>query len=304
MASAAIQKTCPNSDDLCYSVAVPESSAKSGSGNIYFQIQAPTSYTWVALGTGSRMSGSYMFIMYTDGAGNVTISPRLGTNHVAPVEDTSSSKKQLTLLAGSGVDGNIMRANVMCSNCESWNGGSMSLTSTSTNWIAAWKSGSAIDSTNKNQGISQHDGETGFRINPQTATVSADSNPFVSSSSGGSSSGGSSSGNSTGDSSNGGTETNTGGISFGDDDRKSTDRLVSAHGVIMAITFVILYPVGSILMPLLGKWMLHAAWQFVSFIMMWIGFGIGVVAAQKTFYVSTRPRGLLSSAQTRERQSL
>lgn len=288
LGSADIQQKC-STTDVCFSVAVSEAAASSGSGNLYFQIQGPTSYSWLAMGTGSRMSGSNMFIVYTDGSGNVTVSPRLGTNHVMPTEDTSSTAAQLTLLAGSGIDGDTMRANVLCTNCNSWDGGSLSLGSTSASFISAWKSGSALDTTDKGASISQHDNTDGWTVNLQSATVSTDSNPFVSASSSGgdsSSSGGSSSdsGSSSGSSgSNTGSGTSSSGISgSAGPSRESTNMLITAHGAIMAITFIAMYPLGSILMPLLGKWVIHAAWQMVSFILMWIGFGLGVVSAQRT----------------------
>lgn len=314
---ADVQKYCPSSN-ICYRVAVPEAAAASGSGNLYFQIEAPTSYTWVALGTGSQMRGSYMFIMYTDGAGNVTVSPRLGTNHQMPVEDTSSTAADITLLAGSGVDGSTMRANILCTSCNSWNGGSMSLGDTSSSWIAAWKSGSSIGSTSRDASIQQHDSTDSWNINLQQATVSSDSNPFVTtsgdsnsgssgsgsgsgsdSSSGSSGSSGSGDGNS-GSSSNSGSNSgssSSGGVSQSTSNNQ-TPRLIAAHGIIMAITFVIMYPIGSILMPLLGKWAIHAAWHIVSFIMMWVGFALGVVVSQRTFINFTASHTILGTVVT------
>ncbi len=61
-ASAAAAQTCP-ADGICYSVGVPSASAQSNSGNIYFQIQAKTSYQWVALGQGTGMIGANIFVM-------------------------------------------------------------------------------------------------------------------------------------------------------------------------------------------------------------------------------------------------
>lgn len=274
---------------MCFSVAVPEAAASSGSGNLYFQIEAPTSYSWVALGTGQQMSGSNMFIMYTDGSGNVTVSPRLGTNHVMPTEDTSSTAADLTLLEGSGVDGSTMRANVLCTNCDSWDGGSMSLSDTGSSWIAAWKSGSSLDSMSGNAVIQQHDSTDSWSLDLTEATVTSDTNPFVTAAGNGSSGSSgddsnSGSGSSGDDSSNSGSGSSSG-ISQ-NTSNNSTPRLIAAHGIVMAITFVIMYPLGSILMPLLGKWAIHAAFQIVSFILMWVGFGLGVVVAQKTSYVS------------------
>jgi hypothetical protein len=233
------------------------------------------------------MVGSNMFVMYQDGNGNVTISPRAGTNHVAPSEDTSSTAAKLTLLAGSGVSGTTMTANVKCSNCQSWaDGGSMSLSSTSASWIGAWKSGSSLASTDKDATISQHDDTTGWEFDLTQATVATDTNPFVATSSDDSNSTSTTEGTgspTTAPSSGSGTSSS--GVVV-NTSAQQTQRLVSAHGLIMSIVFVIMFPLGSILMPLMGKWMLHAAWQFATWIVMWVGFGIGIVASQKTFIVS------------------
>ncbi|KAI1386854.1 CBD9-like protein [Hypoxylon trugodes] len=257
LASAEPVQYCPISD-ICYQVAVPDASSSSNSGNIYLQLRAPTSYSWVAFGTGSAMADSNIFMMYTDGKGNVTISPRAGVGHIMPQYNAIT---QLTLLEGSGVtnDGKTMIANVRCGNCGSWSGGSMSLAASSADWIAAWKTGAAVDSTDKNAGIHYHDEHEQWAFDLTQGTVSDDSNPFV--------------GVRQFDNNNRGV---AGSGSFAD-----PRTLIRGHGVIMAVTFGILYPLGSALMPLLGKWIIHASWQFLAFLLMWAGFGLGLVSSQR-----------------------
>ncbi|KAL2023248.1 hypothetical protein VTK56DRAFT_3371 [Thermocarpiscus australiensis] len=267
---------CPsNAGGVCYSIAVPTSSADAGSGNIYFQIEAPTSFQWVALGTGSVMAGSNIFLMYQDGNGNLTLSPRLGPMYSMPELDTSSTAARLTLLAGSGVsvDGATMTANVACSNCQAWNGGAMSLTSTSAAWIAAWRKGPSLATTDRAASIDQHDDHAQFSVDLTRATISSDSNPFTSNRNTGGGSGGGGSGSGSGSGSSPG-----GGIIQRPDPSKSG--ILAAHGIIMAIVMAVLYPLGSVLMPLVGKWWLHGAWQAIAFCLMWAGFGLGVQTAQ------------------------
>nr|XP_036585690.1 uncharacterized protein CTRU02_04551 [Colletotrichum truncatum]KAF6795741.1 integral membrane protein [Colletotrichum truncatum] len=280
-ASANPIEACPN--DICFSVAVPQASASSGSGNLYFQMSAPTSYQWVALGTGTSMSDSNMFIMYTDGAGNVTISPRTARGHSMPT--VSQNGADLTLLAGSGVVNGKLVANVLCTNCASWSGGSMSLNSANTNWIAAWKSGSAINSASNSQSIQQHDSHTSFSLDLSRATVQSDSNPFT-----GTNNGGSGSGN--GNSGGGGSTSGGSGIVF---NGRGKSAILLAHGVIMSIVFIALYPLGAILMPLVGKWMAHAAWQSVAFALMWAGFGTGYAYARDNGYLFEQTHTLLGT---------
>ncbi|KAK4231201.1 hypothetical protein QBC38DRAFT_506922 [Podospora fimiseda] len=262
------------SNGICFSVGIPVSSAQSNSGNIYFQIKAPSGFSWVALGTGDQMSGSNIFLVYTDGQGNVTISPRRGTGHSEPQWDQSSTAAKLTLLAGSGVgsDGSLT-ANVACSNCQSWSGGDMSLQGTSVPWIAAWRTGSALATTNKGARISQHGGTTQFNLDLTQATINSDTNPFLASR------------DSSGDSgSNSGPGTGSGsGIGGGiivNEGVSSSATILAAHGIIGALVMAVLYPLGSLLMPLLGRWWVHAAWQMVSFCLMWVAFGLGVQSAK------------------------
>lgn len=277
-------------NDVCYQVGVPEVSASSGSGNLYLQLRAPTTYTWVALGTGTQMSGANIFLMYADGTRNVTVSARKGTGHVQPQHQTET---KLELLAGSGIvdNGNTMLANLRCANCESWSGGSMRLSDTSAPFLAAWQKGKALNTKNLEATITQHDDESRFTFDLAKATVADDANPFVQASNGGTGGGGT---------------TTPPPISGGpgSDDAGSAlpawlreiPTIRTAHGTLMSIVMVVLYPLGSVLMPLSGNWVLHAVWQLVSFLAMWAAFGLGVILAQRTGYVSLSPFGSTSFA--------
>jgi hypothetical protein len=240
-----------STNNVCFRWGVPESAASSGSGDVYFQIKAPTSYSWVALGTGSRMDGSKMFIVYADGNGNVTLSPRNGKGHNDP---QYSSDNGLELIEGSKASSSEMVANIRCSDCSS-----LDLQGTNS-WIAAWKQGSSLDSASPSESIAEHDGTDSFKVDFASATFSSIGNPFSSDSSTNSSSGSS-----------------DGVVSQG---RDGGENLLHAHGIIMAVVFVLAYPLGAVAMPLIGNWLIHAGWQAVAFIGTWIGFGVGYVLAQ------------------------
>ncbi|KAI5926342.1 hypothetical protein F4810DRAFT_591419 [Camillea tinctor] len=257
---------CP-ADEICYQVGVPTSSAASGSGNIYLQLRAPTSYTWVALGTGSSMTGANMFVLYTSGSGsNVTISPRLGSGHVPPAYDSAAD---VELLDGSGVEAGVMTANVRCGSCASWAGGSMSLSGSSTDWIAAWRAGGALASDDVQASIERHDAHDSFTFDLAQAQVDSDANPYTgAASSEGDTAAGSGSG--------------AGAAAGAPWYLREIPALEAAHGIIMAVVMVVMFPLGSLLMPVFGKWWLHGAWQAVAWLAMWAGFAIGIVLAQRT----------------------
>jgi hypothetical protein len=196
------------------------------------------------------MSGSTMLVIYQDGSGNVTLSTRKGHGHDMPIYQAMSGIK---LVEGSGVSNNTMVANIY------WKDASIQGTA---DWISAWKKGSPLDTSDASSDFAEHDGTDSFSVDLSKAIVTGTSNPFLNSSnttpSDNSVSGG------------GGGEDHTG----------------SAHGVIMAVVFLVGFPIGSALMPLLGKWLIHASWQIIAFIGMWIGFGIGKVAADRDGDVS------------------
>ncbi|KAI1650343.1 CBD9-like protein [Daldinia loculata] len=256
LASSEPIQYCPIAD-VCYQVAVPEASAARDGGNIYLQLRAPISYSWVAFGTGDAMKDSSIFVMYQDGNGNVTVSARTGTGHSMP---RYNSIVQLELLDGSGLLNNeqTMVANVRCGNCGTWPGGSMSLDDNAAPWIAAWKTGDAINSADPDAQIQRHDAHDTWAFDLTAATVTDDANPFV--------------GAKQYDNNNRG----VGSGSFAD-----PRILILGHGIIMAVVMIVLYPLGSALMPVFGKWIIHAAWQLFAFLIMWAGFGLGIVALQR-----------------------
>ncbi|RGP81360.1 hypothetical protein FLONG3_504 [Fusarium longipes] len=239
---------CDASGKVCYSWAVPASPKASAASSLYLRLEAPTDYQWIALGTGSRMSGSTMFVIYQDGSGNVTLSTREGHGHDMPMYNRMANVK---LVEGSGVSNKTMVANIY------WSDVSGVDLKGSDHWISAWKKGSSLHTKDASADFDEHDGTDSFSVALNKASVDGNSNPFKNSSN--------TENNNSAVSGSGGGEDHTGSI----------------HGVIMAVVFLLGFPIGSVLMPLLGKWLIHATWQMVAFAGMWIGFGVGKVAADR-----------------------
>jgi hypothetical protein len=262
-------------------VGIPSSTTNAGSGDIYLQITGPSSYQWIAMGIGSGMVGATIFVMYADGTGNVTISPRTGVGHVMPLFNSAA---QVTLLAGSGVSNGVMTANVKYSAAS----GLLSLSSTSSGWVGSYKSGDPLNSKDQAATITQHDNTAVYTLNLAEAQLADDSNPFVStassnpsqtstgSGSGSASTGSSSSGGSSGSSNSGSAVTYVDPITL----------FEMAHGPIMAGTMVILLPMGAIIMRVFGGFWLHAAIQLFSLAAIVTGFGLGIHLAQISDLVS------------------
>lgn len=264
------------------SIGVPQSTASSGSGTLYFQVQSvAASYSWVAIGTGAGMADSNIFVLYPDGSGNVTVSTRLGTGRTAP---QPHSDTRFELLAGSGIEGGILTANVACYNCESWEGGEMDLEGRSTAWIAAWREGSPLETASAEARISQHQGRDQFRMDLSSAQLAQDANPFVTGA--GPTDGGNANGGNGGDGDAAGDGALETGNAGGASSAGSPVNMLLVHGVIMTVTFTFLYPLGAMMIPLVGKWYIHAGCQVVAFLTMWAGFATGYITARNVGSVS------------------
>ena len=264
---ATVLSTCPETD-VCFSINVPEQSAKSGSGDIYFQLSAPTTYSWVGLAQGTMMSNANMFLMYSSADGrNVSLSPRSTSGHVMP---THNDAADVSLLEGSGISNGRMVANVRCGNCDKWDTGSMSLQDSASNWVYAHLQGSPIDSDDMNAHISKHDREGTFQWDLSQATGGSDTNPFT-----------------------GAATTSSSSAAGGQNSwmRLSSqvqDRFIQAHGTLASIAFVAIFPIGAILVRLASFRQLawtHGGLQIFGYAIFIAAAGIGIFMADGFDYL-------------------
>ncbi|KAE8849939.1 hypothetical protein PTNB73_01055 [Pyrenophora teres f. teres] len=268
-ASAQLASLCPTTG-VCYRLNIPQSTASSGTGDIFFQITAPSSYEWVALGQGQGMSQANMFLVYTAANGNnVTLSPRTATGHAPP---QLNSDTKVELLDGSGVSNGIMTANVKCSNCNSWNGGTMDFTGGSGNWIYAYHSSNGpknSDDTSAQIGI--HSGQATFTWDFANAKGGSSVNPLVNVAATTPANG------------------NSGVTGVTTTDQGSRRKKLIAHGVLASLAFVILFPSGAIAIRLAsfpGILWLHAGFQVFAYVVYIIGFGLGISMACESSLIS------------------
>ncbi|KAF4594669.1 Carbohydrate-binding domain family 9-like protein [Ophiocordyceps camponoti-floridani] len=229
------------------------------SQDVMFQLQAPTTYRWVGLGIGSQMRGADMFVVYASGSDNVTLSTRRGTGHAPP---QPAERSDVVLDEGSGISDGVMTANVRCSGCDSLN------LDGSNEWIAAWQQGAAINSRSTSAPIAKHDGFNSFSVDMAQARGANNRAPFF------------------------GSDGSSSGVGVG---RRQGPRLGFAHGVLMSVLFIFGFPVGSMLMPLVGNWIVHAVWQMVTFLAMWAGFGLGYYVAQRRGILFAGPHTTLGT---------
>ncbi|KAK3702182.1 hypothetical protein LTR37_015014 [Vermiconidia calcicola] len=249
---------------VCYQLNIPAETASSGEGHIYFQISGPTSYSWIGLGQGSQMAGSNIFVIYSDGSGNVTLSARRGEGHFEPEHDTSAN---VSLLEGSGISNGRMVANVLCRNCQQWQGGRADFTSMQGAWIHASRPGRSLRTMERDANLEQHEDNGAFVWDYGSAKGGGNVNPFVS----------------RGEEPIVSTPPPDPAESDAEivaDTKVVSDALMTAHGTLAAITFLVLLPVGAMILrvPGIDIW-IHAGIQIFNYCCFIAAAGLGIYMA-------------------------
>ncbi|TVY38396.1 hypothetical protein LSUB1_G006367 [Lachnellula subtilissima] len=258
-ALAQLQSFC-SVDNVCYAVNVPEASASSGSGDLFFQISGPANMSWIGLGQGTSMTGANIFMIYANAAGtNVTLSPRNGIGEKPPITDSAAS---VTLLDGSGISNGTMTANVKCSSCNSWSAGSMSFNDAASNWIWAYKNGQPIASDSATAAVTFHSkfGKQQFDLTQAAGGNSA--NPFTATTAAATSGG-----------IHSGPPMGSGGPP------KYFNAVLIAHATLLPIAFVLLMPMGAMAIRLLsfkGLLWAHAGCMILAYSISIAGMGMGI----------------------------
>ncbi|CAD0016413.1 unnamed protein product, partial [Aureobasidium pullulans] len=225
--------------------------------DLHFNMTAPSTYSWFAFGVGSQMRNSMMFIGYPSANGTgVTLSPRLATGHQQP---QYSSDLNVEVVSSSITNG-AYQLMAICKNCTTWSLGTMDTTSTNQPFILALgPTGSAISSDSTSESIRQHSMYNSFAsdtpaLSPSSGAASSDS--------------GSGSGSS---SSSSGTAMSSGG--------SNTYNMV--HGIFMSIAFVILFPLGVLVLRLGHSVIGHGIIQALAYCFVIVGLGTGIYLSQQ-----------------------
>ncbi|KAK2612681.1 hypothetical protein QQS21_001298 [Conoideocrella luteorostrata] len=236
--------------DVRVQCAITKSTSKPDLENLFLQIDAPDTYSWVAVGMGTAMKNAEIYMIYQNGQGNVTLSTRNGRDHIMPLY---AERRNVNIVSGSGVIDGRMKANIRCDDCGSFLGAGKH-----SSWVSAWSRGVSLESSNPSAVIPKHDGKTLLQLDLEQAQVSSDADPFSWS----------------------GRPANGDGVKVLDDASGRYRSMRLAHGIIMTIVFVLLYPTGALLIPLFNKWYLHSISQLVSYALMWVAFGLGLTYAK------------------------
>lgn len=186
-----------------------------------------------------------------------------------PTHDSSAG---ISLLEGSGIVDGRMVANVRCTNCQQWDGGSMTLSDPSSEWIYAHRSGQPIDSDDLNAAISQHDSNGAFQWDLTRASGGSSGNPFTDAATNASSS-----------------TTTSGRNSWTQMSSAAQNRMIVAHGALASLAFIALFPLGAILVRVAH--LPHLAWvhgglQITGYAIFISAAGIGIFMARGGSYLA------------------
>lgn len=161
-----------------------------------------------------------------------------------------------------------MTANVRCSSCLQWSGGSLDTSSTSSTWVWAEKMGPAIASSDPEYSITRHDSRGVYAVNMAQARVATvnETNPFA----------GTNAASTAQPTDNGGTTTTT----------SSSDKALIAHTVLMCAAFVVLFPSFAISIHVIPSAkvvpLIHAPLQLFTLALVLAGLGLGVYLGVNT----------------------
>lgn len=253
--------------DFRLAVNVPST----GSGDdLYFHIASPpASYQWVALGLGSRMAGSLIFVAYTSTtSGQLTISPRISTGYQMPAYSSSAGVKVDVISSSTSGNGG-WTADFKCTGCRSWNGGKIDTTSSSANMFYGYgPAGNDLNTNDLSAAISRHPqnpsvfsvnlkeatGPGGVPSPPSGATIPTTADPADPGST----------------STPSGTSSSATGV----------PTLVIFHAIVTLLAFGVVYPLGYLFLRIFEKVWLHAGLQTLALLLTILGAGAGYATSR------------------------
>ncbi|KAJ5488461.1 hypothetical protein N7539_003351 [Penicillium diatomitis] len=245
----------PGRSDISFIIAIQKAPSGAQQDSLLLQIQAPNSVQWIGIGHGSHMAGAAMFVAYASSAVDVIVSPREATGHIPPEYDANNP---VSILLGTGIANGTITANFECKNCLDVHGGTINATDSTSNWIWAYKNGPPLASGKLSASIAYHDAFGRVLVDLSRAQSVSDFR------------------------SEDGSFTNARPL-----DDSSTPQLqilsamAIAHGCLMAVAFVVLFPIFALLVPLssfisMPVTTVHAPLQGLALATAVAGFGLGL----------------------------
>ncbi|KAF8427895.1 hypothetical protein EV426DRAFT_529278, partial [Tirmania nivea] len=243
------------------------------SQDLYLQITAPSDSGWAGVGLGTRMRGATIFVIYPNAANtNLTLSPRTGEGNIEPQHDSSIDA---TVLGGTEIKDGKWIMNFVCHNCR----GAVDVTSTDADFIYAQGGSDSISSDQPDASIYQHGTRGQFSMDLVAVTKTTSGNPFLSTNTGNTGGNNTDTDNST---------SNDSGEGDSSAPMSKPDKTLLAHGIIMAVSWLFLLPLGATFIRFLAQTFprpvplyMHAGIQLLTFILAIVGFSLGIYTSEQ-----------------------
>lgn len=290
--------TDPNSAIFVYNGTTKDSpqltfalNADANTGDLYFHLSSTSGPAWISVGIGSEMSNALMFVAYPSSASSqkkrrVTTSPRIADGHVEPSYISGYKIEQETLAylphsntvqgeydcsGGPSSSNNFsIIADVVCRNCTSWPNGKIDFTSNKQAFIfALGPAYPRICDSSASADLSQHSFIGKFTMD---MTVAASQNrgrvppgPY----------------------------TETVYASSAQNTSYTSEPAPYIHGLVMSIVFILLFPLGSLLLR---------TWETVRghYIVQILATALFILSAAGGAYISTKYNRMKTFASTHQ----
>ena len=240
------------------------------SGSFDFHIEYPPGNQWTAFGIGDQMKGALIFMVYEDADGRPTLSPRIADGHSEPTyldqgpgERNNDSTLVITSLKFGSLPNGLSYTDGSCNKCLSWPGGSLDLTNKQQPFIFAIgppgipaPQSTHENGNNRDASIQRHQFYGHFTMDMTQATSNdsaevpapnGDNNTYVSFA-----------------------------ASSAQDTKEDHDYGSRAHGLVMCVAFVLIMPLGALILRVFNKVLVHAGVMAFALLLVIIGFGNGV----------------------------
>ncbi|KAK5108156.1 hypothetical protein LTR62_008752 [Meristemomyces frigidus] len=236
--------------------------------DVYIHMSAPSGNDWMGVGIGAQMKNSLMFVAYASVNGTgMTLSPRISTGNSEPSYYTGISCS--LVYAGDLPNGNVhsngndatMTINAVCKNATHWPQGSLDVTSTNQPFIfgvgPGEPGGSYLQSNDLSAGLRRHEAYGTFFMDMTKATSTSSSTAGVPRP----------------DAS--GAYTNSG-ATLGTA-KADNDFAPAIHAFIMCLMFVIVFPLGALILRVFNRVILHAWVQGLGLLLVTMATAGGIV---------------------------
>ncbi|KAF2400493.1 CBD9-like protein [Trichodelitschia bisporula] len=240
-------------------------SAVADTGDLYFRVQAPSGFDWIAVGIGASMKNALMFLAYPSKSGtNITFSPRLSTGNTEPAYSSAINARLMTNTSEPGsnhVDSLDSTAGVyslefICFNCTHFSNPPLDLTSAAAPFMFAVgpPSSSSVRASNSPAApLRSHALHGQFTFDMRAATSPNSDNvgiPALGLKA---------------------SDSNPGPVKV-----TRHDWIGAAHAAIMCLAFAFWLPVDAMLFRLMRRWKLHMYLQGAFALFFVVGLGLGI----------------------------